>query len=99
MAEKEIVWSELAKLQLTNILDFYIQRNGNSRYSLSLLNELESLLFILSKHEQIGRITSNNITRVIPMKVYLIFYEVNGNQIEILSIWDNRQDIENRKIK
>jgi len=33
------------------------------------------------------------------MKVYLIYYEINGNRIEIVSFWDNRQDIENRKIE
>jgi uncharacterized membrane protein YfcA len=45
---KEIIWSKLAKLQLANVLEFYVQ--------------------------------------------------INGNRIEIVSFWDNRQDIENRKI-
>ena len=99
MAEKEIVWSELAKLQLANVLEFYVHRNGNSNYSLKILSQVEDLLGTLSKAELIGRLTSNKVTRVISMKVYLIFYEINGNRIEILSFWDNRQDIENRKIK
>ncbi len=99
MAEKEIVWSKLAKLQLTNVLEFYVNRNGNPNYSLKILSEVEDLLKTLSKAEQIGRLTSNKISRVISMKVYLIFYEINGNRIEILFFWDNRQDIENRKIK
>ncbi len=99
MAEKEIVWSKLAKLQLANVLEFYVNRNGNSNYSLKILSEVEDLLKMLSKAEQIGRLTSNKFTRVISMKVYLIFYEINGNRIEILSFWDNRQDIKNRKIK
>lgn len=99
MAEKEIIWSALAKLQLTNVLEFYVQRNGNSNYSLKILSEVEDLLKTLSKAELIGRLTSNKFTRVISMKVYLLFYEINGNRIEILSFWDNRQDIENRKIR
>jgi len=99
MAEKEIVWSKLAKLQLTNVLEFYVQRNGNSNYSLKLLNEVEDLLATLSKAELIGRLTSNKFTRVISMKIYLLFYEINGDRIEIVSFWDNRQDVENRKIK
>lgn len=99
MAEKDIVWSKLAKLQLANVLEFYVQRNGNSIYSLKILSEVEDLLETLSKAELIGRLTSNKVTRIISMKVYLIFYEINGNRIEILSFWDNRQDIENRKIK
>lgn len=79
MAEKDIVWSKLAKLQLANVLEFYVQRNGNSIYSLKILSEVEDLLETLSKAELIGRLTSNKVTRIISMKVYLIFYEINGN--------------------
>ena len=99
MAKKQIVWSKLAKLQLQNVLEFYTARNGNSNYSLKLLNEVEDLLETLSNTSLIGRLTSNKITSVIPMKVYLKFYEINRDKIEILSFWDNRQNIENRKIK
>lgn len=99
MAEKEIIWSKLAKLQLAKLLEFYVQRNGNSNYSLKILSEVQDLLVTLSKAELIGRLSSNKFTRVISMKVYLIYYEINGNRIEIVSFWDNRQDIENRKIK
>jgi plasmid stabilization system protein ParE len=99
MAPKEIVWSPLAKLQLENVLKFYVQRNGNSNYSLKIVKEVQDLLETLSKAERIGRLTSNKFTRVISMKVYLLFYELNGNRIEIVSFWDNRQDIENRNIK
>lgn len=99
MAKKEIIWSDLAKLEFSNVLEFYVFRNGSSDYSLKILEEVEDLLETLSANEFIGRLTSNKITRVIPMKVYLIFYEINANQIEILSFWDNRQDIKNRKIK
>lgn len=63
------------------------------------MEEVEELLEILTENEAIGRLTSNKITRVIPMKVYLIFYEINNEIIEIVSFWDNRQNFENRKIK
>jgi len=99
MAKKEIVWSSLAKLQLENALEYYFIRNESPTYSLKLLDEIEDLLETLSNSELIGRLTSNKITRVIAMKVFLVFYEINGNQIEIVSFWDNRQDIENRKVK
>ena len=99
MVKKEIIWSEIAKLQFANILEYYVERNGNAKYSLKLIDEVENLLNTLSKSELIGRLTSNKFTRVIPMKVYLLFYEINGNRIEIVSFWDNRQDIKRRKIK
>jgi len=99
MAKKEIIWSNLAETQFQTILEFYSERNGSSNYSLKLLDEVGDLLETLSNSELIGRLTSNKFTRVIPMKTYLIFYEINFNRIEIVLFWDNRQDIENRKIK
>ena len=98
MAQKEIIWSNLAKLQFSNVVEYYALRNGNANYSLKLVDEVEDLLETLSKSELIGRLTSNKITRVLVMKVYLIYYEINGNQIEIISFWDNRQSTENKKV-
>ena len=99
MVEKQIVWSEHAKIQLANVLEFYFIRNENSIYSLKILDEVEDLLITLSKSEMIGRLTSNKFTRVISMKVYLVFYEITEKEITIVSFWDNRQDIEKRKIQ
>jgi len=99
MAKKEIIWSDLAKVEFSNVLEFYFYRNENSNYSLKIVEEVEELLEILSQSHFIGRLTSNKITRVIPMKEYLVFYEINENRIEIISFWDNRQNFENRKIK
>jgi toxin YoeB len=93
MANKRIVWSTRAILELKQILEYFNHQNKSTLYSLNLLKEIEYLTNTLSKNELIGRLTSNKITRVIPMKVYLIFYEVHQDHIQIVSFWDNRQDI------
>jgi plasmid stabilization system protein ParE len=92
MANKKIIWSTRASKELRLILEYYNQRNKSTRYSLKLVNEIEALTKSLSKNELIGRLTSNKFTRVIPIKVYLIFYEINQDNIEVVSFWDNRQD-------
>jgi toxin YoeB len=92
MAGKKIIWSAHASDQLKAVLDFYTTRNGSINYSLKILNEIDDLLKALSENEFIGRLTSNKMTRVIPMKVYLIFYDIQKNQIKIVSFWDNRQN-------
>jgi len=92
MAKKIIIWSARAISELENILEFYTNRNGNSKYSLKLLNEIEAILKTLAKSEFIGRLTSDKITRTIVMDVYLIFYQIDKSRIEILSFWDNRQN-------
>ncbi|MGF7138543.1 type II toxin-antitoxin system RelE/ParE family toxin [Roseimarinus sediminis] len=96
MADKRIIWSTHASNELKQILEYFNQRNKSTRYSLKLLNEIEELTKSLSKNELIGRLTSNKLTRVIPMKVYLIFYEVHQDHIQIVSFWDNRQDTNRR---
>jgi toxin YoeB len=98
MADKKIIWSDNAKTELRKVLEFYTERNGLEKHSLKILEQTEELLNLLSKREFIGRLTSNKTTRVIPMKVYLIIYELNENSIEIVSFWDNRQDENIRKI-
>lgn len=99
MAGKKIIWSKSAKQQLMQVLEFFAERNGNTKYSLNLLNEVEKLMFTISMNEQIGRLTSNKITRVIPMKEYCIFYETSKNDIKIVAFWDNRQNPKRNKLK
>ena len=96
---KEIVWSNFAKKELASILDFYIQRNGNANYSEKLLDEIDDVIKTISESESIGRLTKNKFTRVFPLDNFLIFYEVNNSRIDIVSIWDNRQNDEKRKVK
>lgn len=92
MAYKKVIWSLRASFELKEILEFYLERNGNPDYSLKILVEIEELIQTLSKSHFIGRLTSNKRTRVIPMDVYLIFYEVQKKQLEIVSFWDSRRD-------
>ncbi|MEQ8242645.1 MAG: type II toxin-antitoxin system RelE/ParE family toxin [Fulvivirga sp.] len=92
MAKKQIIWSSRANSELKETLEFYNQRNGNTNYSLKLLDEINDILNTLSESEFIGRLTENKKTRVVVMKVYLILYEITNDRINILSFWDNRQD-------
>ncbi len=96
MAGKKIIWSTRADFELKENLIFYNERNGSVEYSLKLLIEIDDLMETLSKSEFIGRLTVNKKTRVVVMKRFLIFYEINNNIIEILSFWDNRQDNKDR---
>lgn len=91
MDSKKIIWSENAIKEFQDILAFYADRNGNINYSLKLIQLTDDLLDTVSKSENVGRVTINKNTRVIPLKMFLIFYEIRQESIEILSYWDNRQ--------
>jgi len=73
MDQKEIIWSIKAKEELYNILDFYINRNGSPTYSLKLLTDAEDVTELLKSNPYLGRLTENQITRVIVKDAYLIF--------------------------
>ena len=96
MAKKTIIWSNRANQELIDVLDYFNKRNKSTLYSHKILLELEELLDTLSSNIFIGRLASDKQTRVLVMKKYLIFYEVNNEIINILSFWDNRQDLKKR---
>lgn len=98
MAQKKIVWSPRAKLELSEILEYFVKRNGSSTYSLKLLGEIEKLTLELGANAFLGRLTTDRKSRVIPLKEYLVFYQVNRQVIEILAFWDNRQNQNDLKL-
>ncbi len=92
MAGKSVIWSSRANNEFREVLEFFVKRNGSNEYSLRLLEKTNEFIQILSENEFIGRLSDNKRTRVLVMDVYLIFYEINFDSIEIVSFWDNRQN-------
>ena len=92
MAEKPIIWSEIALQELEDILNFYNQRNQSLVFSKKLLSLAENTLQTISGNENIGRKTKSKNIRTFPLKYFLIIYEINVDRIEVLSFWDNRQN-------
>ena len=92
MAKRKIIWSDEAKKSFGEILDFYIQRNGNKRYSQELSKQLKKIISYLQKSNYLGKQTNEENTRVLIKGNYLIFYEIQDASIEILLIWDSRRN-------
>ena len=92
MAQRKIIWSQRAEEELYTILDFYNQRNKSTTYSIKLLSSVEKLIGLLPQNKHLGRLSENEFTRIIVKKEFLIFYEVYGDAIVIVSFWDSRQD-------
>ena len=94
MAKKKIVWADKAKNTLFEILQFYSDRNGNDKYSLKLYGRIKSNITLVSRLNFIGKLTDKKNIRFIIVSDYQIFYEVKKQSIEVLIIWDCRQDPE-----
>ena len=96
MAQKQVVWSHRASEEFKSILDFYTKRNKSNTYSLKLLSIVDHLISLVQENNAIGRLSDDHITRVLSFEAFLLFYQIPDQTIEIMSIWDNRQNPSNR---
>ena len=96
MAGKRIIWSSRASSELKSILSYYNERNQSTIFSSKILDSVQETIELIAVNNYLGRLTSNKRTRVINLDVFLLFYEVSTNSIDILSFWDNRQNPKER---
>jgi plasmid stabilization system protein ParE len=81
-----------ARLDLVEILEFYLQRNGNSIYSKKLNSRINGSVKLLVKNPFLGKQTEDPAIRVLITGDYQIIYEVFEKLILIVMIWDCRKD-------
>ena len=98
MVVRKIIWSARANSELVKILEFYTERNQSKTYSLKLLKQFQKSVVQLQKKPNLGRPTKHKNIRVLVVKEYLLFYLLRENELQIVSVWDNRQDIKRRNI-
>ena len=99
MAKRKIVWSNRAKIRLYAILDFYIVRNKSKVYSIKLQKLISKEVNLLLKQPDLGLKTSEDTTRGLIIESYIVYYEISGDKIIIHTIWDSRQNPDNKIIK
>lgn len=99
MAKRKIVWSNRARKRLYGILDFYIERNKSKTYSNKLQKLISKEVKLLLKHPDLGLKTTENTTRGLIIENYIIYYEITEDKIMIHTIWDSRQNPDNKIIK
>ena len=98
MAKRKIEWSVVAKLDLYNILNFYIERNGSAIYSKKLNLKFNKSISLISKNPFIGTQTDFNQVRALITEDYQIIYETFDQMILIIMIWDCRRNPLDKKI-
>ncbi|MCV9387507.1 type II toxin-antitoxin system RelE/ParE family toxin [Reichenbachiella ulvae] len=94
----QVNWSPLAQDKRKSILAFWIENNGDHSYSLKFNSLFKEATTQLSKFPYIGRPSDIPGVRIKIVRDYLLFYEDTKFTIEILTIWDSRQDPTNLKI-
>jgi plasmid stabilization system protein ParE len=94
MGARKIIWSKKTTEQLDEILTYYLERNGNNIFSSKLYKQIIKSTKILSKQPYLGKQSEDKNLRILNIDVYLIFYEILENHIEILIVWDGRRNPE-----
>ncbi|MDZ4711119.1 MAG: type II toxin-antitoxin system RelE/ParE family toxin [bacterium] len=99
---KRLIWSKRAKHDRKEILEYWINRTGNIRYSLKLKNEFDRLIKLLIYFPKLGKKIDNYNARYIIKGDYKIFYDVVENysnlDVRILHIWDMKRDPDDLEI-
>jgi plasmid stabilization system protein ParE len=101
MAKKEVIWSSRAHQDRIEILEYWINRNKSKTFSEKLLKLFIQSCELISEHPYIGKSTNFKNIRFKIIFDYLLFYEESERRIEVLLIWDSRQNPEklNKLIK
>lgn len=92
MAKRTVIWTNVAQIQLQNILEFFAQRNRNVQYSRNLYKKFKTKLNAAAKNPELGVKTKLYQIRGLIVEEYILFYEILEDKILILKVWDCRQN-------
>ncbi|MFO7790116.1 MAG: type II toxin-antitoxin system RelE/ParE family toxin [Bacteroidales bacterium] len=94
MPEK-IIWSPLAEEDLGNILE-YLSKNWNQKVIIQFLNKIEFVMGQISKTPNQFPVINKKlqIRKCVITKQNSLYYRVTMKQIEVLRLYDTRQDPE-----
>jgi len=98
MAQKKVIWTDEAKEDRKQILQYWAKRNRSKVYSEKLFGEFKDGSKAIAKQPFIGKATDVEDVRYIMVRDYAITYHISENLIHILSVWDERRDPETRPI-
>lgn len=98
MVKFKIDWSVEARLDLLDILEFYINQNGTATYSIKLNSKINKSIKLIAKNPLIGILSNYDSVRAIIRGDYEIIYEIFEKSILIIMIWDCRRDPEDKII-
>jgi plasmid stabilization system protein ParE len=98
MVKLKINWSIEARLDLLDVLEFYINQNGTATYSAKLNAKINKSIELISKNPFVGLKTGFDSVRVLITGDYQIIYEIFDQLVLIIMIWDCRRDPEGKVI-
>ena len=91
---KRLKWATSAKIQRQEILDYWIKRNQFKIYSRKLNKLFNECAEMILLYPEIGIKIPNINCRKRLIRDFYFIYTITENEIEIVTIWDTRQNPE-----
>lgn len=90
---KEVIWSPAAEKDLESILE-YLQLNWNDRIIVRFINKVDDTINLILEDPKIFPIINAElqIRKNVVSKQNTIYYRENAGKIEIVRLFDSRQD-------
>ena len=92
MAKKKVIWSLKAQQDRLDILEYWINRNKSTTYSTKLNKLFKEAEQLIAIHPDIGKQSDIHNIRIKIIRSYLMIYKITGEQIQILTLRDGRDD-------
>lgn len=96
----KILWTDFALLELEQTI-IYLEENWTERELKNLVLKLEETLFLISQNPNLFQDygSDKNIRKVVFANYNSLYYRTNGETIEIISFFSNRQNPKKLKLK
>lgn len=97
MVKLKIRWTENARNEFGRMLDYYDTRNGNDKYSRSIVKAVRESLRLAAKFPMMYRaVEAEEIcdVRVFHCDYISVYYRIAGTEILVETVFDTRQDPE-----
>ena len=91
---KRLKWTEFSKSQRKDLLEYWNNRNKSKAYSRKLNKLFDEIAKLILEYPEIGLKISGSETRGRLIRDYYIIYVNLESSIEIISIFDTRQNPE-----
>lgn len=96
---KQIVWTVKAKNELIDILEYWINRNKSNSFSIKLNRLFEQQLNLIAEFPKIGRKTDIPNVSIKVVHKYLLYYQIIGEYIYVLTIRHGSRNPKTLKLK
>lgn len=96
---RKIIWTIIARTTRNSIFSYWSNRNKSNLYSKKLFVLFNETLERIAQFPQTSLATNSSNIRYVLVRDYYLIFEISEFTINVLDIWDTRQNPQNFPIK